>query len=422
MKSKIKKLEGASREILIEMSKDKVESIFEQVFADIQKTAKMNGFREGKVPMDIVKTTYGADAEDEVKRRVIPEAYQAALKEHNVTPVSFPEVDNVVIEPKGKLTFKVVADVCPEIGLKKYTDIKVKVSDFAVSEKETNEALEHLIGMNAEFADIDRALEKDEFGICDVETFIDGKSISAKRENMWIEANKEASLLGVGEEICGMKKGDVKDIEVTLPENYPDKQYSGKKAIFHVEVKETKNKKLPKLNDEFAKKLGKDSIDLLRVEVETQLKGRKEVNSQIKMKNQIIEDLLKKHSFELPPSMVKRQLKVLIERAENELKSKGVEKNLIDEHKEKMKEQFTKEAQDKVKLYFILDGIAMKENVEVSEEEVDLWFQSLAASFNKPLEEVKKYYSEHDLLGGVMEQLREDKTLDLLLTYADVKK
>ena len=223
MKSKIKKLEGASREILIEMSKDKVESIFEQVFADIQKTAKMNGFREGKVPMDIVKTTYGADAEDEVKRRVIPEAYQAALKEHNVTPVSFPEVDNVVIEPKGKLTFKVVADVCPEIGLKKYTDIKVKVSDFAVSEKETNEALEHLIGMNAEFADIDRALEKDEFGICDVETFIDGKSISAKRENMWIEANKEASLLGVGEEICGMKKGDVKDIEVTLPENYPDK-------------------------------------------------------------------------------------------------------------------------------------------------------------------------------------------------------
>ena len=422
MKSKIKKLEGASREILIEMSKDKVESIFEQVFADIQKTAKMNGFREGKVPMDIVKTTYGADAEDEVKRRVIPEAYQAALKEHNVTPVSFPEVDNVVIEPKGKLTFKVVADVCPEIGLKKYTDIKVKVSDFAVSEKETNEALEHLIGMNAEFADIDRALEKDEFGICDVETFIDGKSISAKRENMWIEANKEASLLGVGEEICGMKKGDVKDIEVTLPENYPDKQYSGKKAIFHVEVKETKNKKLPELNDEFAKKLGKDSIDLLRVEVETQLKGRKEVNSQIKMKNQIIEDLLKKHSFELPPSMVKRQLKVLIERAENELKSKGVEKNLIDEHKEKMKEQFTKEAQDKVKLYFILDGIAMKENVEVSEEEVDLWFQSLAASFNKPLEEVKKYYSEHDLLGGVMEQLREDKTLDLLLTYADVKK
>jgi len=422
MKSKIKKLEGASREILIEMSKDKVESIFEQVFADIQKTAKMNGFREGKVPMDIVKTTYGADAEDEVKRRVIPEAYQAALEEHNVTPVSFPEVDNVVIEPKGKLTFKVVADVCPEIGLKKYTDIKVKVSDFAVSEKETNEALEHLIGMNAEFADIDRALEKDEFGICDVETFIDGKSISAKRENMWIEANKEASLLGVGEEICGMKKGDVKDIEVTLPENYPDKQYSGKKAIFHVEVKETKNKKLPKLNDEFAKKLGKDSIDLLRVEVETQLKGRKEVNSQIKMKNQIIEDLLKKHSFELPPSMVKRQLKVLIERAENELKSKGVEKNLIDEHKEKMKEQFTKEAQDKVKLYFILDGIAMKENVEVSEEEVDLWFQSLAASFNKPLEEVKKYYSEHDLLGGVMEQLREDKTLDLLLTYADVKK
>ena len=189
-----------------------------------------------------------------------------------------------------------------------------------------------------------------------------------------------------------------------------------------MEVKETKNKKLPKLNDEFAKKLGKDSIDLLRVEVETQLKGRKEVNSQIKMKNQIIEDLLKKHSFELPPSMVKRQLKVLIERAENELKSKGVEKNLIDEHKEKMKEQFTKEAQDKVKLYFILDGIAMKENVEVSEEEVDLWFQSLAASFNKPLEEVKKYYSEHDLLGGVMEQLREDKTLDLLLTYADVKK
>ena len=127
------------------------------------------------------------------------------------------------------------------------------------------------------------------------------------------------------------------------------------------------------------------------------------------MKNQIIEHLLKKHSFDLPESMVKRQLKVLMQKAEDELTQKGVKKEEIESHKEKLKEQLSKEAEGKVKLYFILDEIANRESIDVTSEEVDNWIKELADSYKQPFENVKKYYTEHNLIDGLKEQLREEK-------------
>jgi len=222
----------------------------------------------------------------------------------------------------------------------------------------------------------------------------------------------------MGEELCGMKKGDKKDVEVTLPENYADKKYAGKKAVFKVEIKETKEKKLPELDDELAKKLGKNTMGEAREEIRTQLMERKEASSEIAMKNQILEQLFKKHPMDLPASIVERQLKVLMQKAENELAQKGVNKETIESHKEGLRAQLLKEAENKVRAYFILDAIADLEKIDVTDEEMDNWLKSLADSYNQPFDNVKKYYQDHDLLGGLKEQLREEKTLDFLLAEA----
>ena len=418
MKSKAKKLEGTLKQFDVEMPKNAVDEVYKEVLADIQKTAALPGFRKGKVPLDMVQKKYAEDVDIELKRRLIPQAYQAALKEHEVTPVGYPEVWDVNVSEKG-LAFKAKVDAYPRVDLGGYTALKVNISKISVTDKEVDEVIERFRNMQANFTDIEESLKKGDFAVAKVETFSDGKAISKERENMWIEVSKEASLLGMGEKLEGLKKGDKKEIKVTLPEKYPDEKYAGKEALFKVEIKETKRKHLPELNDEFAAKIGSATMLDAREEVKKQLLERKEADLKTAMKNQIMEHLLKKHKFDLPLSMVRRQLKVLMERAEEELKSKGVDEKVIEEHKEKLSKSLKTEAENKVKLYFILDKIAGIEKINVSIEDVDVWIKGLAGSYQKPFEEVKKYYEEHDLIGGLREQLREEKTLDFLLEKAE---
>ncbi|MFH1836726.1 MAG: trigger factor [Candidatus Omnitrophota bacterium] len=418
MKIKVKKLEGTARELDIEVSKEAVENVYNEVIEDIKKTAQIPGFRAGKAPLDMIKKRYNNDAMEEVKRSLVPEAYQEALKEHDMDPLSYPELFDINLSLSGKMTFKARVDIHPEIDLRKYKGIKVETKKIEVSDKEIEEALKSVINIHAEFAEVDRELKKGDFGICDVETSINGEIISKKRENMWIEVDKEVSLLGIGEELCGLKPLDEKDIEADLPENYPDTKYAGKKAVFHVKVKKVKEKKLPEVNDEFAKKLGKETMKEVKDEIGTQLRDRKNANEKVGMKNQIMKQLIEKHKFDLPHSMVTRQLKVLLDRAENELIQKGVGKGEIDKHKNDLKETLRKEAENKVRVYFILNEIAKKEKIETEEEELNDWLKNLALSYNQDVESVKKYYNENDLTEGLKEQLREDKTLDFLVKEA----
>lgn len=420
MKIKIKKMEGTAVQFEVEMPKETVDKAIEEVLKDIGKTAKIDGFRPGKAPLDIVRKAYHKDAVEEMKQRLLPSAYQEALNKHSIQPVSYPEVSEVAISPTGEFCFKATVDTHPEVSVKKYKGIKVAVQKIKVTDDEVEEALERMRNMNAEFIDIERPLGKGDFGICDVETRIGGEVIAKKRENMWIEVDKDASLLGMGEKLEGGKKGDTKDIEVTLPETYPDKKYAGKEAVFSVVVKETKEKKLPELDDELAKKIGKDNLSDARAEIKTQLMERKDSNTRVSMKNQIMEELLSKCFFKVPETMVAKQLKVLMDKAKNDLLSKGVDEKAIEEHRDKLQEQLGKEAENKVRLYFILDEVADREKVEVTDEEVDAWLGALGANYNQDLDSVKKYYEEHDLMGGLREQLREDKTLDMLVSEASV--
>ena len=422
MKSSIKKLDGTAKEFNIDLPKESVDKAIEDVLEEIRKSSKVPGFRPGNAPMDIIRKNHQTEALEEAKQRLIPKAYQEALETHNIDPASYPEISDVKINAAGGLSFKAKVDCYPEISLKQYKGLKVTGNKVQVADKEVEEALERARNMYAEFVDTDGPLKKGDFAVSDVESFIDGKSISKKRENMWIEVSKEASMLGIGEELAGLKKGEAREIEATLPEGYPDKKYAGKKAIFKVEIKQTKEKKLPSLDDELAKKVGKETAEELRTEIKDQLLVRKEENEKVSMKNQILEQLINKHPFALPATMVARQLKVLLDRAENDLLQRGVEKEAIESHKDKLKDQLFKEAQDKVRVYFILDEVSKQENVDVTEEEIDSWISALAASYNKPFEEVKKYYHENDLVGGLHEQLREDKALELLLAEAVISK
>jgi len=420
MKSRVKNIEDCLKLFKIEIPGDAVKRVAEEVYKEIKKVAKIPGFRPGNVPQDLLEKHFSKDARDEVLKRLIPEGYKKALETHKVIPAGMPRISNIDFGFDKPLAFEAQVDTRPNTKLKSYTAIKATKNRISVSKEEVEEALLRLRNVYANYTDVERAVKKSDYAICDIEAFQDGQLITKKNHNMWVLAEKEASLLGMGEELIGLMKGQTKEVETTLPENYPDKKYAGKTAKFKILVNSVKEKCLPPLDGEFAKKLNAESMDSLKKELESQLFQRKENAMKINMQNQILERLLRDNKFSVPSNMVKRQKEVFARRFEEELLRKGIRKDDVDKKVKDMDPKMEKDAKERIQIYFILDEIAVKEKISVTESDIDERLESIASSTGQPAKEVRKYYEKENLLGGLAEEIKEAKVLEFLLKKADI--
>jgi len=419
MKFHIKNIDPCRKLFKIEVPGDLVEEVAKEVYRQIKKAARIPGFRPGFAPQDLLEKHYSGDAREQILKRLIPEGYKRALEFHKVVPVGFPRVFNIDFQKDRPLIFEAEVDTRPVVKLKNYRRIKVRKKRISVSREEIGEGLSKLRQMYAKYRDVAKPVEKGDYTVCCVEAFIDGKPITKKNENMWIQADKEASLLGMGEELIGLAKGQTKEISAKLPDDYPDKKYAGKLAKFKVRVNGVKEKHLAELNDDFAKQLKFENLDALRKAIESELYARKENSLKIDMKNQILEKFLKENKFSTPVGMVGRQKEVLAGRFEMELTRKGISR---EEAKKKVKELDSKleqDARDKIRLYFILDDIAVREKIETSKNDVEERLKGMALSTGQDVEQIRKYYEKENLMDGLEEEIKESKVLDFLLKEAD---
>lgn len=420
MKSKIKHIEECVKFFKIEVPHETVKQAVEEVYKSIKKVAKIPGFRPGSAPQDLLEKHFCKDAKEEVLKRLVPEGYQKALETHKIIPVGLPKICNIDFDEAKPLTFEAEVDSRPNTRLKNYKGIRITKKRIAVTQDEVSDALERLRSAYAAHENVDRPVKKGDYAICDVEAFADGAAISKKNQNMWIQADKEASLLGLGEELVGLTKGQSKEIDTKLPENYPDKKYAGKSAKFKIVVNSVKEKILPPVDEAFAGKLNSESPEALKKEIESQLFLRKENALKVDLENQILDKFLKEAKFSVPPGLVKRQKEVLAKRLEMELVQKGMEKNEAQKKANEFDSKLDGDAKNRVKIYFILDDIAVKEKIDVNDKDIDDRFKSIAASAGKPAEEVRKYYEKENLLGGLAEEIKEMKVLEFLLKHAEI--
>ena len=404
----------------IEIPLDAVNQAREEVYKEIKKIAKVPGFRPGTAPQDILEKHHSKDAEEEVLRKLIPDGYKKAIEFHKITPLASPEIDKVVFEKGKALTFEAAVEIKPTIKLKSYKGIKVTKRKVSVGEAEVDQAVARLRDFYAKYNDVERPVQKGDYTVCDVEAFMDSKAVSKNTKDMWVQADKEASLLGIGEELIGMKKSEAKEINVKLPESYPDKKYAGKDAKFKVLVKSVKEKELPKIDDGFAKMLNKENLGALKEEIKTQLGIRHENAEKIHMENQILERLLKEHKFPVPESIVKRQKEYLEKRLKQELSQRSVSTEEINERIKKSDNEIATDALNKVRIYFLLNEIALKEGVSVTAKDLEKRIAEIAGSTGRPEKEVKESYEKEGLLDGLVEEIKETKTLELLLKEAKV--
>ena len=421
MKTKAKSIEECQTLFEIEVTKETLDKAFEDVYDEIIKVANIPGFRVGRAPKELVKKRYEKSAKEEVLKRLIPEAYKRALEDHGIAPITLPEISDVQLEEGKSLIFKARTETRPKFKLKNYKGIRIEKKKIAVKDGDVDKTLDNLREANAKYVGIEnRQLQFGDYAVSDLDCFVEGKPIHKKRENLWVYVDKDSITPQLCEKMTGMAKGEERDIDVALPENYPDKTLAGKPARYHISLKEIKMKVLPNLDDEFAKDLNKDSLEILKKEVSKELENRMRLGAEVDMENQLLNKIMDDNVFDVPPSFVARQLSYMVEDAKRRLAEKGFKKDDLDKRGKELAGKFKNDASRQVRLLFILDEIASLEGIKLDDADLNEAYKSISAQTGKSEKEVREYYQEEDLVEGLKEKLKEEKVIKFLLDKAEV--
>jgi trigger factor len=421
MKSVVEEISPVKKKLNIEVEPDSVKREMDKAFKDVAKKAKIHGFRPGKAPMNIVEKHYGEEVRSEVRSRLISDSYLMAIRENKLSPVDMPQIENISALTKDSLlSYTATVEVRPNITLGVYDGLEVKETDLAVTEEELNQTLDRLREMYAQLEVVEgQTLAKDHTAIIDFEGFLDGKSIEGAKAVDHVLAIGSGNLIpGFEEQLIGMNKGETRDIQVTFPADYTNKEIAGKETRFTVTLKEVKKKVLPELNDEFAKDTGGNkTVDELKARIREDLEARKRDEQGASQREELMKKLVDAHAFEVPQGMVEHEVQAMTRQQAARLARQGMDVKSFDT--KKFMEKNRDLAVQRVKGILLLEVIAEKEKVDVTEQELSASIAAMAKDASKTAEAVRKYYESQD---GGLENLRasliQEKTLGLLLSRA----
>ncbi len=422
MKAKAKSIEECTTLFEIEVPRETIDKAFEEAYEQIARSANIPGFRTGKAPRELVKKRYAKEARKDVMDHLIPDAYQKAVEEHKIEPIAFPQITDLIFEEGKALFFKAQVDTRPKFKIKSYKSLQVEKKKAAVNDEHINKALENLREYSAKYVAVeDRPVEMGDYVVSDLECVVDGKVAHKKRENLWLLIDKESLMSGLTEKMIGMKKLEDRDIEVALPKEYPDKNLAGKTAKYHVLAKEIKLRRLPNVDDEFARDLGKENLQQLKQEITEELKKKLEMDNEAAMENQLLNKLIDENNFAVPSRMIKKQTHLMIDHAKAKLLEKGFKKEDLDKKDSEFAERFKDDAVRQVRLLFILDRIAREENIEANDEDLKNAYKSISLQTGKSEDEIKGHYEKEGVVDNLLERIREEKTIEFLLKHAVIK-
>ena len=407
-------------EVVIKIEGDEWTKAMDAAFAKKQKTAKVDGFRAGKVPRAIYEKHYGKeslflDAAD----KLLQVAYLRAMEESKLIPVVQPSVDLKHIDENGvEFAFKVITK--PEVKIKSYKGLNIKPETVEVTDEEINHELGHLLERYTELTTKEEGVvEEGNIAVIDFEGFKDGVAFDGgKGENYSLEIGSNTFIPGFEEQVKGMKIGEEKDLNLTFPENYGAADLAGKEVVFKVKVNEIKEKVARELDEEFFEDLGMEGVDseeALKNSIKESIKAQKEMDAENKYIDTILEEVSKNVEVDIPEEMVEEEVTRLMGRFEEQMKMQGISLELYYQFtgskEEDLRAQVEKEAYSNVLYRLMLEEIMTLEKIEVTEEEAEKEAEELAAKYQV---EKKEFLSQFGGIEMIQYDLEMRKTVELL--------
>jgi trigger factor len=423
---------NTQREIQVEIPADIVSRETDAVVTKFQKLAKLPGFRQGKVPATVVKNRFAEDIKSEVVESLIPRYFRQETEKQNLHPVSQPRVTDLHIHEGEPLRFKASFEVLPDFDITGYQEIHVEKPDTTVSEEEVEKTLQQLREQNASFNAIeDRSLQDGDFaqvafrGTSKAAAGQETEGQAGEQKNDGQPVNMDDVLVEVGgsntlpaftENLRGAGPNEERTFDVTYPEDFSDARLAGKTFEYSVTVKGVKQKHLPELNDDFAKELGQFAdLNELRQRVRENLEAEKKHKAEHEGKDKIVDELLKQNEIAVPESMVEHQIDVRLERGLRALAQQGMRpEDMKKMDFGRLRAGQRDQAEREVRIALMLEKIADKENLEVSDEDLNSEIEALALQAKQPVEAVRSRLTQDGGLARIRSRIRSEKTLDFL--------
>jgi len=395
----------------IEVPSDVVQGELNSTFRRYQKEIRMPGFRQGKVPLDVLKARYGDEIRAEVIERLIPEYLQQAGKEAEIKPISSPVIENLNFDTGEDLRFRAVIEIKPAIELKDCMGMRLTRRPVNVTGEDINRVIESLRERHANVVRIDDAAQNDHYLVADFQHLDpSGVPIIGRKEEKQL-FRLGSGLMGEAFDtgLVGIRSGENRTVKVRYPEDHTDAQLAGQEALFDVHVQEILEKTLPELNDDFAIDIGAENLEALQNSIRQDL----EREPDREVRSQLLKQLRETHDFEVPDSMIGHYLDHTLEDA------RRGSRQPIDE--EALRESYRPLAVEQIKQTLLLDAIAQKEQIKVYESEIDERLQRMADRSHLPLDSLKRLFQKNGRIDRIEFDIQEEKVIEFLMQHADIQ-
>lgn len=416
----IEEISPTTRKLKIDVPSDVIQSETDSVYNNLRMTTNIPGFRAGKAPRAILEKKFGKNVEAQIIEKVVPEYYLKAVKEAGIEPVNYPNIDDrIEIKPGQPLSFSVTVEIKPVLEDVKYQDIVLKKRVFTVEKDEADKSIEMLQENKALYAVTENQLKDGDMAIVDSDAFVDDKSMEELSYKEYpLVLGSDAMPQEFSKALKGKKNGDTVEVRINFNKDDPNKTIAGKEVLFKVTIKEAKEKHLPPLDDAFAQEAECENMDALRNKILENLNKRKESQINLEYKKEILDELIKRHEFTVPASMVQGEIDSLINQAkENAERSGEAVKPDVE-----LKTEFESRATDNVKSVMLLEAIGKNENIEVNDADTKDAIEEIATRNNLKPEEVTKLYTVREgSMDALKSRLFADKVLEFILEKTTIE-
>jgi len=411
------------RELELEIPAEDVAKATERVAKEIARIARVPGFRPGKAPVSLIKRRFADDIKGEVLQSLVPEKVEKAVAEQKLNPVSQPQVDKLDFNEGQPLKFRAVFEVLPEFELGPYKGLEIEMPVMDVTEADVSKALEETRERAAAFAPVEgRTVENGDFVQLKLVGTPEGQGEPLRADSVLCHVGAEETMEPFNRNLLGAGVGDQKEFDVDYPADYPDAKLAGKKFHYTADVTGIKVKKLPELNDDFAKDVSDTaSLEELKGKIRENLEHEREHRRRDLQREKLIAALVKAHDFPVPDSLVEHQMDVRLERVVRSLAAQGVDPRAVNLDWVTLRRRQEDRAKDDVKAELIIDRIASAENIETSEDDVQRELEHLGGHSGESAEAIRARLTKQGALDRMKAKLRSDKTLDWLAQNAKVR-
>ena len=422
---KMEELSPVKKKISFEIPWSEVKNELDAVYHEVGKKAKIKGFRPGKIPRKILETYYKDHAQEEATTNIVNKYYWQALDEKGIIPVSRPEISQEGIKDNTDFSFSAQFEMEAEFEPKGYKGIDIEKEELKVTDHDVEKRVNEIREMFATMEEVkdDRSVVNADFVEIDFAGSLNGELYKElKAEGYLLEIGSQRFVPGFEEQLIGMKKGEIKDIKVNFPADYHEDKFAGKEVIFNVTLKGIKGKKLPDTDDNFIKNFDRyNSLEDLKNDVRKTLEEKFRRQTEINFQNRITDILIKENDFEVPPSLIERQIYYMMVDTQKRMASAGMDEKNALELSFKMHDKFKDDAAKIVKSFLLLKKIAQKESFVVEDSDVDKYIQELAAQTGRDYEMLKKTYDSEERRDSLKMELVQKKAFDFIEHNANIK-